>query len=115
MRTVKQIKLYNLINKLAEDAHRNALNKGWYDQDRNPPELICLIHSELSEALEAFRNHNPPDEHCPEYSSAEIELADAIIRILDMCAYLGFDISGAILAKMTYNLKRPQRHNGKAY
>jgi hypothetical protein len=103
------------INVVAETVHNNAVSKGWYDQERNELELIALIHSELSEAVEALRNDNPPDEHCPEFSSAEIELADTVIRILDMSAAKGYNIGGAVVAKMEYNQLRPYRHGGKKY
>lgn len=103
------------INHMAYKVHDLAKTKGWYDQDRNNPELLALIHSELSEALEGLRHDNPPDEHCPEFTSAEIELADAVIRILDMAEFNGWDIAGAIVAKHKFNKTRPQRHGGKKF
>jgi len=96
--------------------HTLAVEKGWWPKDkksRNEPELLCLIHSELSEALEAYRNSNPPDSKTPEFSSIEVELADAVIRIMDYSQAFGYDVSGAILAKHNYNLSRSHRHGGK--
>ena len=111
------------LNALAAHAHAIAIAHGWYDgPKRGLPELIALMHSELSEALEAYRNHEPLDwqpsgngaiaiHGAPQ--SVGIELADCIIRILDACAYLGIDIQAAIDAKMAYNETRPYRHGGK--
>lgn len=103
------------INELAGYVHAMAKNKGWYEKGRPDLELLCLIHSEISEACEGIRHGNPPDEHCPEFSSAEIELADAVIRILDMGAHKGWDIGGSLKAKIAYNEGRPHRHGGKVY
>lgn len=69
------------------------------------PEMLCLIHSEVSEALEGFRR-NLMDDKLPHRPMVEVELADAVIRIFDMAEGLGLDIAGALVEKMNYNDKR---------
>ena len=93
--------------------HQNAKNKGFWETDRCFGESIALIHSELSEALEAARHGNKSSEKIPGFSHVEEELADAIIRIFDLCAYNKFNISEAILAKHEYNKNRPYLHGKK--
>ena len=96
-----------MMNELAMMIHENAVDKGFYD-DRVPfPQSIALIHSEASEALEAHRNAQP-------VADIEEEMADIVIRVMDTCAYHGFDIGGAIVAKMAKNKGRSKKH-GKRY
>jgi hypothetical protein len=73
------------------------------------------MHSELSEALEALRNGNQPDDHIPEFTGAEAELADVVIRIMDVAAAKGWRVAEAIMAKTSYNKTRPFKHGGKAF
>ena len=98
---------------LQKRVHQNARDKGWWDEARNAGEGIALMHSELSEALEALRKGNPADEKCPEFTNLEVELADTIIRIMDFAEGMHLDIAGAIVAKHEYNKTRPHKHGKK--
>jgi len=89
--------------------HRCAVAKGWWDKPRGIPELLCLIHSEVSEALEAYRNRIEPGAK----GWIGEELADIIIRVYDMAEYLEIDIEEEIKNKFVLNLKRPYRHGNK--
>ena len=91
---------------LTRDIHANAKAHGWWDELRGVPELLCLVHSEVSEALEAYRNHDKEN-------FAE-ELADVVIRIFDMAEGLGVDIQAEVLKKHDINKQRSFRHGGKA-
>jgi len=110
--SVKQMR----INEVVEKVHQNAIDKGWHTEKRSFGELIALCHSELSEALEEYRKgfkenvtyfHNQKPEGIP------IELADAVIRIMDMCGLYGIDLEEAIETKMKYNKTRTWKHGGK--
>jgi len=68
-------------------------------------ELLCLVHSEISEAMEGARKRLQ-DDHLPGRCMLEVELADAVIRIFDMAGGLGLDLPGAIAEKLAYNAKR---------
>ena len=78
--------------------HANAVDHGWWETDRSDGETIALIHSELSEVLEALRDGNPPDAKISGFLAAEIELADAVIRIMDFAGARGYRLGAAILA-----------------
>jgi len=82
--------------------HKNAKEKGFWDEERNFGEALALIHSEVSEALEAYRNYDT--------DGIGEELADIVIRVFDLAHGLGFDIEEEITRKMEYNAHRPRMH-----
>ena len=93
-------------------AHKTANDAGWYRNpvsgqaiERNFGEVVALMHSELSEALEADRK-NLMDDKLPHRDGREVEFADCIIRILDTAASLGLDIAGAVIEKNRFNKQR---------
>lgn len=97
---------------LVYSAHKNARDAGWLTdlntgetKKRNKGELLMLIVSEIAEAMEGERK-NLMDDHLPERRMAEVELADAVIRIADYCGEHQYDLAGAILEKMKYNKLR---------
>lgn len=105
-----------LLSELGNAIHTSAVERGFYDtQPINVAEKLCLIHSEVSEVVEILRTGvTQPDKHCPEYTALEVEMADILIRTLDLAAYLKCNIDGAVKAKMIYNATRPYKH-GKQF
>jgi hypothetical protein len=127
-----------LFDHFAESAHANSRAKGFWagrtaliETLRREDELtggnlvgvalklidgqqIALMHSELSEALEGSRK-NLQDDHLPEFSMMEAELADTVIRIMDHAGAFGLRVGEAIVAKMAYNAGREPMHGGKLF
>lgn len=130
------------INQLAKEVHENAVKHGFWEKPPSLPEALCLIHSELSEALGEFRKGKPlvygtcafAAEEC-QYSGVcdrvghpegdgkmdgpckpegvAVELADVLLRTLDLMAALGVDVDAVVMAKHRYNLGREYMHGGK--
>jgi len=100
-----------------DNAVKIAKEHGWVVKDTPEDKAvkIALMHSELSEALEAVRTGNPKSEKIPEFSLLEEELADVVLRIMNFGGQLGLRISEAIVAKDEYNDNRPYKHGGKQF
>jgi NTP pyrophosphatase (non-canonical NTP hydrolase) len=106
------------LNEFANVCHE-ANYKWWHDAEgnyleRNKGELLCLIHSEISEAMEGERK-NLMDDKLPHRRMAEVELVDALIRIFDYAAAHDYDLQGAFEDKMAYNGQREDhKHEARA-
>jgi len=107
------------IHGMAAEAHEMALAKGWWDSSRDIPHCLALIHSEVSEALEAYREHgsrNPDDvdyDPNPKPEGFVYELADILIRVGDLARHCDLDLETAVKEKMEFNSTRGYRHGNK--
>jgi NTP pyrophosphatase (non-canonical NTP hydrolase) len=95
--------------------HKNAVDKGWWEEPVEKGTNMMLMVSEIAEAMEADRAGNPPDDKIPAFSGIEAELADTVIRILDFAAGHNYDVIGAMEAKAQFNKTRTYKHGGKRY
>lgn len=113
------------INYLSQKIHENNVRAGWWtdpktgedlrgfegdstklsDAKRDVLNLLCLVHSEVSEACEGVRK-NCADDKLPHRLMFEVELADVFIRIFDIAGAHNLDLGGAILEKLEYNKNR---------
>lgn len=131
--------LTEAVDLLVHECHSASLTAGWWydlkadiDLRRQAcegtrlgkalvAEKLCLIHSEVSEAMEGHRK-DLMDDKLPEFKAITVELADACIRIFDLAGALGLDLGPALAAKMAYNAQREDhklenraKPGGKAY
>lgn len=131
------------INEWVDEIHKNAQEHGWWDSNRNFSELLQLVVDELSEVHEEYRNNRGVTETYysgkPHYTdqtgiTTEVikysmipheelgitkpegipsELADVVIRIMDICGFYGIDLEKIMEIKHEYNKTRPYKHGNK--
>ena len=90
---------------IIHNIHAQNRNAGWWDKPREVGTMLCMVHSEVSEAMEGARK-GINDDHLTHRPMLEVELADAVIRIFDMAGGLNLDVAGAISEKLAYNANR---------
>lgn len=112
MDSATNVEFVRLMSEIGEEIVNINESNGWnvttpvsWNDQYKIPSVLALIHSEVSEGLEAFR-HDDIDNFTE-------EMADAIIRIVDMTHGLGLDIGTAVLGKLEVNRYRGYRHGGK--
>lgn len=115
------------MEKLVDRCHENSKAKGFWSgggDNESIPAKLALLHSEVSEWLEAYRKGDPECEKPIDIidpkligrrriTSSEEEAADIMIRLCDLCGRLGIDLGAVTLAKMVYNASRPHMHGKK--
>lgn len=104
----------SVLNALSLYCFNNNVKAGWWTDiktgeslvgKRNIGELLCLAHSEISEAMEGWRK-DLMDDKLPDRKMFEVEIGDCIIRLMDICGSMGLDIGGSLVEKIVYNKHR---------
>lgn len=126
--TALEQRAYDGIIALVELAHKTAKDAGWYRNPktgrkvkRNFGEVVALMHSELSEALEHDRK-GTNDKHLKHRNGVEVEFGDVFLRIGDTAGANGLDVAGSVIEKNRFNQRRKDhklstrgKRNGKRY
>lgn len=116
--------MHEVFRRMEEEVFRLNSSKGWFDEERTVGDMVALLHAEVSEILEAYRDYGMKDGTKPPYRAGmdpnterpakpegvAVEMADVLIRLLDMAKRWDIDIVSAFDEKMKYNWTRPYRH-----
>lgn len=112
-----KLSVFSALREMAQVVYDNACKKGFHDGDVVVGDHCSNLHGEVSELWEAYRLdrlRKPCDKNTPEpLTCAEEELADILIRVLDISCDLGIDIARAVRVKHMYNTNRPYKHGNK--
>lgn len=121
-----------LLLRMAEEVNEVNVANGWFESERSFGDDIALLHSEVSEMFEAYRdsgllgttvckscgeaNAGTLDTHCGTLMKPEgvgSEAADVLIRLLDSCLRADINLGQEFTRKLAYNRTRGHRHGGK--
>lgn len=106
---IAQFDFVNSVRYFMNRIHNIAMHNGHWDSPVDITKSLCWIHSEVSEAFDAWQHGSKPSTRIP-FSTLEEELADVFIIMADACQANGFDLARAIVAKIDYNRTREYRH-----